>query len=100
MEKKYLEFYDECINVWGEDAQIKMCIEEMSELTKELCKNYRENFRGTPQQIEKICEEIADVQNVVDKMQHIFGEERVDEIRAQKIERTKPLLEEAKRRME
>ena len=99
MEKKYIDNYKRCIEVWGVDAQIKMCIEEMSELTKELCKNYRENFRGTTQQIEKICEEIADVQNVVDQMQHIFGEERVDEIRAQKIERTKPLLEEAKRRM-
>ena len=32
------ELYKRCIDVWGEDAQIKMCIEEMSELTKELCK--------------------------------------------------------------
>ncbi len=98
MEQKYVKFYDECIEVWGKDAQIKMCIEEMSELTKELCKNYREKFAETPEQIEKICEEIADVQNVVDQMQHIFGEARVDEIRAQKIARTKPLLEEARRR--
>ena len=39
------EFYQRCIDVWGEDAQIKMCIEEMSELTKELCKNWRKSTK-------------------------------------------------------
>ena len=43
MVEKNLKFYQECIDVWGEDAQIKMCIEEMSELTKELCKNWRKS---------------------------------------------------------
>ncbi len=98
MEEKYIDFYDECIEVWGVDAQIKMCIEEMSELTKELCKNYRDKFKDTPEQKEKICSEIADVLNTVEQMQHIFGKDRVDAIREEKIERTKPLLEEYKRR--
>ncbi len=97
MEKKYLDIYKECIEVWGEDAQIKMCIEEMSELTKELCKNYRDKFKGTPEQIDHICEEIADVQNMVDQMQHIFGVEKVDAYREAKLARTKLRLEEDKR---
>ena len=94
MEKKYIEFYDECIYVWGEDAQIKMCIEEMSELTKELCKNWRKSTKDTPEQIEHICEEIADVQNMIDQMQLIFGAERVEEIRKEKIARTQKRLDE------
>lgn len=87
------EFYKRCIDVWGEDAQIKMCIEEMSELTKELCKNWRAGKQNTPEQIEHICEEIADVRNMIDQMQLIFGEKRVDEIRKEKIERTTKRLD-------
>ncbi len=98
MEEKYIDFYNECISVWGEDSQLKMCIEEMAELTKELVKTYRDDTGKSPEQIEKICEEIADVQNMVDQMQHVFGKERVDEIRKQKIERTKKVLEDYKRR--
>ena len=87
-------FYQRCIDVWGEDAQIKMCIEEMSELTKELCKNWRKGKTGTPEQIEHICEEIADVQNMVDQMQMIFGEEMVEKFRQEKINRTQKRLDE------
>ena len=88
------EFYQRCIDVWGEDAQIKMCIEEMSELTKELCKNWRKGRANSVEQIRNICEEIADVQNMVDQLQFIFGEEKVDKYRDYKIERTNKILDE------
>ena len=88
------EFYQRCIDIWGEDAQIKMCIEEMSELTKELCKNWRKDKMNSPEQIMNICEEIADVQNMADQMQMIFGEEIVERIRREKIERTQRRLDE------
>lgn len=88
MEIKNREFYQRCIDVWGEDAQIKMCIEEMSELTKELCKNWRKGKANTPEQIKHIQEEIADVQNMADQMQLIFGEEQVNKLREEKIART------------
>lgn len=94
MEKEYRDFYKRCIDIWGEDAQIKMCIEEMSELTKELCKNWRKGKANTPEQIDHIQEEIADVQNMVDQMQMIFGEEKVDEYRHKKKERTEKRLDE------
>ena len=94
MERKNLDFYQRCIDVWGEDAQIKMCIEEMSELTKELCKNWRKSKANTPEQIDHICEEIADVQNMVDQMEMIFGEEKVKKYREEKIKRTKMRLDE------
>ena len=94
MEEKNIEFYKRCIDVWGEDAQIKMCIEEMSELTKELCKNWRKSKKNTPEQIDNICEEIADVQNMVDQMQFIFGVDRVEQFRKEKIERTQKRLDE------
>lgn len=31
----------ECYEFWGEDAQLRMVIEEMAELTKEICKWFR-----------------------------------------------------------
>ena len=94
MEEKNIEFYKRCIDVWGEDAQIKMCIEEMSELTKELCKNWRKSKQNTPEQIKNICEEIADVQNMIDQMQLIFGVQEVEKVRKEKIERTQKRLDE------
>ncbi|MBQ8451283.1 MAG: hypothetical protein IJ538_00685 [Clostridia bacterium] len=94
MEKKYKEFYDRCIRVWGVDAQIKMCIEEMSELTKELCKFYRAGEMNAPDEVKNhVIEEIADVQNMVDQMQHIFGEDAVDRVREEKKKRTEKYLE-------
>ena len=35
---KYIENYKQFLDAWGYQAQSIMCIEEMSELTKELCK--------------------------------------------------------------
>ena len=95
MNKENMEFYKECIDVWGVDAQIKMCIEEMSELTKEFCKYYRKGEMNCDSEIKSlICEEIADVQNMIDQMQLIFGEEEVEKIRKYKIERTEKRLKE------
>lgn len=33
----------DCYKHWGKDAQMRMVIEEMSELTKEICKELRGN---------------------------------------------------------
>lgn len=55
------------IETFGKDNQCKIAIEEMSELTKELCKN----FRGRPN-IESIAEEIADVKIMLMQLELIF----------------------------
>ncbi len=96
MIEENVEFYQRCIDVWGEDSQIKMCIEEMSELTKELCKNWRSSHKDTQEQVDHICEEIADVQNMVDQLQVIFGIEKVEKYRKEKIKRTQKLLDKEK----
>ena len=94
MKEEFRNSYKKCIDLWGEDAHIKMCIEEMSELTKELCKNWRKAKRNTPEQIDHICEEIADVQNMIDQMQLVFGEKKVEEYRQMKKTRTEKKLDE------
>ena len=90
MVEKYREHYKSFLDAWGYDAQALMVIEEMSELTKALCKYMRFNKENAPDEVkENIKEEIADVLNTVEQMQLIFGEKEIEKIRQEKIERTK-----------
>ena len=68
------------IDTYGEESQAKMMIEEMSELTKELCKL----FRGETEK-SHILEEMADVQIMLDQMRMIFGD--TSELEKAKVER-------------
>ena len=100
-EKEFNEFYDEAIRLWGEDAQLRMCIEEMSELMKEICKFQRyTQIKGqaTPEKInevrESIIEETADVLNCVSQVARMFGKDKVQKVREEKVARTKKKIKE------
>ncbi len=89
MEQEYTEFYNKFLEAWGYDAQSNVCIEEMSELTKALCKYARFGKENAPQEVKNnVIEEIADVLNMVEQMQAYFGEAEVTKIRQQKMART------------
>lgn len=60
------------INKYGEEAQIKMLLEEMSELQKEICKFWR----GKDNSVD-IADEVADVEIMLDQTKMIFGIEEV-----------------------
>ena len=68
------------------DKQIIVCIEEMSELTKELCKNLRGHYN-----LDKIYEEMADVYIMLAQMQILLQMEveGLEYMINKKIERTK-----------
>ena len=69
------EILQEAIKKYGVESQCDMCIEEMSELTKELLKLRRESTQaGFQKRRENIKEEIADVQIMLDQMRIIFGD--------------------------
>lgn len=82
-EKCYRKF----VKVFGEEAQIMLAIEEMSELTKELCKYFR--AIGNDEKMEKvkenIIEETADVLTIAETLRLMFGEKQVDEMMERKI---------------
>lgn len=61
------EIYKSAIEKYGANHQMMMAIEEMAELTKELCKN----MRGRKNK-EQIAEEIADVQIMLEQMKILF----------------------------
>jgi NTP pyrophosphatase (non-canonical NTP hydrolase) len=87
---KFKESYELFLKAWGIKAQSTMCIEEMSELIKELCKLERckNNEEKTKEVIQNIKEEIADVLNTVEQIELYYGLDDVEKIREQKIERT------------
>lgn len=71
------------------DKQIIVCIEEMSELTKELCKNLRGDHN-----LDNIYEEMADVYIMLTQMQILLqmDVEALEYMIDKKIKRTKERL--------
>ena len=70
------------IYTYGEDSQIWMAIEEMSELSNALAK-YR---RGRVTH-EDVCEEIADVAIMIIQLSKIFGPDDVSDYFESKLDR-------------
>ena len=88
MREDFVKLYEKFIDAWGLDSQILMCIEEMSELTKELCKYSR--YLGTDKEslvVNNIKEELGDVANTIEQLTHYFGEEDIMKIREYKMNR-------------
>ncbi len=104
MRDDFREGYKKFLDAWGQESQERMAIEEMSELTKELCKKIRlmrddfaemddERLKET---INHCKEEIADVLNMTEQLEIYFGEEEIEKIREEKMQRTLNLLNEVK----
>lgn len=85
--KEINEITTKAIETYGQDPQIWMTIEEMSELGNALAK-YRRN-RVTKSDI---CEEIADVLIMCIQMSKIFGEKQVKQMFEDKLIRLKERL--------
>lgn len=56
------------IETYGTDKQVLKTIEEMSELTKELCKR-----DGSEESLDRILEEMVDVQLMLNELSIIFN---------------------------
>ena len=100
MRNEFLKHYKFFINTFGIDSQLDMCIEEMSELIKEIVKlkRYQKfNPEKVDQTKQNIKEELADVINCVEELAYYYGDDEVEEIRKQKIERALKRYEDSKR---
>lgn len=89
------EILSDAVELYGADAQITVAIEEMSELTKELCKAKRGKAN-----IDNIAEEIADVEIMVEQLKIIFDcTNKIEQSRRFKIDRlVKRMLETTRKR--
>lgn len=69
-------YYKDFLDTFGADAQFNFAIEEMSELTKAICKYKRKSENCSPEEKEKlrenIIEEIADVKICIEELIYIF----------------------------
>jgi NTP pyrophosphatase (non-canonical NTP hydrolase) len=80
--------FKEAVLKWGEKAQILQCIEELSELTTALCKQFRRDNE------DNILEEIADVLICISQLMILFKAERkIELIKLKKIARLVHKLE-------
>ena len=59
--------YQEAINTFGPEKQEEVAVEEMAELTKEICKNWRGKDNRAA-----IAEEIADVTIMLEQLRIMF----------------------------
>lgn len=81
--------YKKAMELLGEESQINMVFEEVSELQKELCK-----YRRGKKNKQEIAEEIADVEIMLEQMKQHFGSESlVNLIKLKKLERLSKKLE-------
>lgn len=64
-----MDIFTEAIELWGEEAQMLMAIEEMAELTDKLTKY----MRGRNVKIESLAEEVADVRIMMEQLEVILG---------------------------
>ena len=60
--------YQAALNKWGVDLQTMMAVEEMSELTKEICKIKRGKM-----DMNALADEIADVTIMLEQLREIYG---------------------------
>ncbi|MBE6450746.1 MAG: hypothetical protein E7016_02145 [Alphaproteobacteria bacterium] len=81
--------YQKAIELFGITSQKIMVIEEMSELTKELCKELRD--RGN---VENIADELADVEITLAQIKQIYNiSQTVEEHKDFKLRRLSAIME-------
>ena len=68
MKSNQIEICRSIANHYGKEHQVLIAIEEMSELTKELCKYFRRYDRK-----KEIIEEVADAQIMLEQLIELFG---------------------------
>ena len=77
---------------YGLRVQMRQLIEEMAELTQVICKSERYDLDTVR---EHLVEEVADVEVVLEQVIYLLGDNRIEQIRAEKIARQKRRIENA-----
>jgi hypothetical protein len=78
---------------YGLRVQMRQLIEEMAELTQVICKSERYDLDTVR---EHLVEEVADVEVVLEQVIYLLGDNRIEQIRAEKIARQKRRIEDGK----
>ena len=86
------DFLKECIEYFGETKQQTVCVEEMAELTQQLCKFMIDHPNKSR---DKVVEEFVDVQIMLNQMKIIFNitDGEVEDGKVFKLARLKKFIE-------
>ncbi len=89
------EIYQKAVERWGMDSQVRMCQEECAELIVALNKALRYWNEGNA--VRKtyeyhVCEEMADVEIMLEQLKLIFNEKLVKKIKHEKLDRLQEML--------
>ena len=91
-EERITKIITRAIDAYGYDAQLKMAIEEMSELTKAICKLWRADTEEEFERLlEDVTEETADVQIML--LYAMIGAGEFDAKMEEKLERLEARLD-------
>lgn len=77
---------------YGLRSQMRQLVEEMAELTQVICKAERYDLDTVR---EHLVEEVADVEVVLEQVIYLLGDNRIEQVRAEKIARQKRRIEDA-----
>lgn len=82
--------YGDALEKWGRESQLNMCIEECAELIQAIQKIRR---NPNTENIRNLCEEIADVEIMIEQMRMITMKEGViDNFKEEKLQLLEKLL--------
>ena len=88
----YLDLYSKCLDKWGTWSQMLMAMEEASEFIQACSKVMRTQV-GAMVPIDRLAEETADLELMLDQVKYIFGlDKAVQDWRLKKIDRLEALL--------
>lgn len=86
-----IKVYDEATKLWGLVAQYDQCIEEMAELTVAINKYKRKvlykEYASNPEIEKNLIEEIADASMCLEQMRYFVGEEKVEKVLEEKMQK-------------
>jgi len=88
-----MSIYSDAVELWGEELQLDVAIEECSELIKAICKWKR----GDAFAEDRVLEEAVDVAIMVKQIAYMFGEDKFDEAFKEKLEKIRLHIENSKR---
>lgn len=90
MNKELESVYKRAVDLWGIESQMNMMTEEIGELLQAISKFRRSYNKSEQERIDAynhLCEEIADVENMINQFRYIFNEELIDMYKEEKLKR-------------
>lgn len=82
--------YKRIVDKWGVESQLNMVTEEIGELLQAISKfrrSYNKDDETKAKAYDHLCEEIADVENMINQMREMFDSELIDKYKKEKLER-------------